>query len=63
MSVSPQTEEWWLPSIRAWWAQVTVHPEERRISVFKSGTWNGLNGSTPAGGQVAPISQVGHSLL
>jgi len=31
--------------------------------VFNRGTWNGLKGVTPVGGQCRPISIVGDSLL
>lgn len=51
------------PLIIAWWDQVTLIPEDRRIIVFKSGTWIGLKGLTPRGGQVAPISTAGARLL
>lgn len=50
-------------SIRAWWAQVTVTPEDKRIIVFKRGTWIALNGVIPEGGHKRPISIVGDSLL
>jgi len=46
-----------------WWAQVTVTPEDSRIIVFSKGTWKGLNGKIPWGGQNLPISKVGESLL
>jgi hypothetical protein len=47
----------------AWWAQVTVAPEDSKIVVFKSGIWNGLKGLIPRGGQIMPISTVGANLL
>lgn len=53
----------WFPSIRLWWAQVTVTPEERRIAVFKRGIWNGLKTSILRGGHIFPNSIVGESLL
>jgi hypothetical protein len=40
-----------------------VTPEERRIIVFSRGTWKGLKGETPRGGQKLPISKVGERLL
>ena len=53
----------WFDSIIAWWAQVTVAPEERRMVVFKRGIWNGLKGWIPKGGQYIPISILGDNLL
>lgn len=53
----------WLSSIIAWCAQVTVIPDDKRIIVFNKGTWKGLNGLIPVGGQFKPISAVGASLL
>jgi hypothetical protein len=50
-------------SIKLWWAQVTVTPEDNRIRVFKRGTLNGLKGETPVGGQNRPISILGDKLL
>jgi len=50
-------------SIIEWWVQVTVIPEDRRIIVFSSGIWNGLNGLIPIGGHIIPVSIVGDSLL
>lgn len=50
-------------AIKAWWAQVTVTPEERRIMVLRRGTWAGLNGSTPIGGHSSPNSVTGANLL
>ena len=52
-----------LPSIRAWCAHVTLTPEERRIIVFIKGTFQGLNASTPIGGQEQPNSILGERLL
>ena len=42
---------------------MTVTPDDRRMMVFKRGTWNGLNGVTPVGGHCKPISMVGAKLL
>jgi len=50
-------------SIRLWWAQVTVTPDESKIKVFSRGTLNGLNGEIPEGGQNKPISILGERLL
>lgn len=50
------------PSIRLWWAQVTVTPEARRTAVFRRGTSNGSRVEMPAGGQHPPISGVGARL-
>lgn len=38
-------------------------PEDRRMIVFRRGTWKGLKEATPVGGQNLPISKVGESLL
>ena len=43
--------------------QVTVAPELNKIAVFNKGIENGFKGSTPLGGQTAPISIVGAKLL
>lgn len=53
----------WFPSIKLWWAHVTVTPEERRMAVFSKGTWKGLKGKIPIGGQIFPNSIVGDKLL
>lgn len=45
-----------------WWHQVTLTPEANKITVFKRGTWKGLNGNKPQGGQEDPISTVGLNL-
>ena len=50
-------------SISLWCAQVTVSPDVNRISVFKRGICNGLNGEIPLGGQFIPNSVVGDNLL
>lgn len=51
------------PSIRLWWAHVTVTPEARRTAVFRRGTLNGFRGVIPIGGQQHPSSGVGARLL
>lgn len=48
-----------LLDIRAWWAQVTLTPDETRIIVLRRGTPNGLKGITPMGGQILPSSTLG----
>lgn len=53
----------WFDSIIAWCDQVTVAPDANKIAVFSNGIWNGLNGTTPVGGQQLPISTVGERLL
>ena len=53
----------WFDSIIAWWAHVTVAPEDKRMVVLSSGIWNGLKGWIPKGGQYIPISIVGERLL
>ena len=53
----------WFDSIIAWWAHVTVAPEDRRIVVLSKGIWNGLKGWIPKGGQYIPTSIVGDRLL
>lgn len=50
------------PLIKAWWDQVTLIPDERRTNVFNNGTWKGLNGEIPVGGQVFPTKTSGDSL-
>jgi len=60
---NPWVDWVWFDSIIAWCDQVTVAPDARRIAVFNSGIWNGLNGVIPVGGQQFPISTVGESLL
>ena len=45
------------PSIRLWWAHVTV------TAVFRRGTLNGFSGVIPMGGQQHPSSGVGARLL
>lgn len=51
-----------LPSIKLWWAQVTVIPEARSTAVFRSGTSKGSSGLIPVGGQHPPSSGVGARL-
>ena len=60
---SPWIDWVWLDSIIAWCDHVTVAPDANKIAVFRRGTWNGLNGTIPVGGQQFPISTVGESLL
>ena len=40
----------------AWWDQVTVAPELRRIAVFNKGTAKGFTASIPTGGHSQPNS-------
>lgn len=51
------------PASRLWWAQVTVTPDASSTAVLRRGTWNGLRGSMPVGGQWLPSSTVGARLL
>ena len=51
------------PTIREWWAQVTLIPDEIKIIVFNKGTWKGLKTLIPKGGQREPTSILGESLL
>ena len=51
------------PTIIAWWDQVTLIPEDRRMIVFSKGTENGLKGWIPTGGHWAPTSTLGDRLL
>jgi len=46
----------------AWWAQVTLTPEDNKITVFNSGTWKAFKGSTPQGGHILPNSTTGLNL-
>ena len=50
------------PIIRAWWAHVTLIPDEIRMIVFNNGTWNGLKTLIPKGGHIEPRSTLGDSL-
>ena len=56
-------EDFLAPPKIAWWAQVTVTPDARRIEVLRRGIEYGLMGEMPAGGQVEPKGGVGASLL
>ncbi len=47
------------PTNIAWWAQVTVAPNESKIKVLRKGIPQGFNTLIPLGGQIAPISIVG----
>ena len=47
----------------AWWAHVTLTPEETNTIVFKRGTWKGLKVKIPEGGHTPPNSTAGDSLL
>ena len=49
--------------IREWCVHVTVIPELSNVSVFSRGMAVGFRVSMPSGGQFAPISIVGASLL
>jgi len=49
--------------IKEWWLQVTLIPEDKRITVFRRGTWNGFRDKVPNGGQEIPISMLGARLL
>jgi hypothetical protein len=40
-----------------------VIPEAKRTVVFRRGTWNGSMALIPSGGQIAPNSKLGDSLL
>jgi len=50
------------PLIKLWCVQVTVIPDDRRIIVFKRGTWMGLNTSMFIGGHSIPTSIFGDRL-
>lgn len=49
--------------MRAWCAQVTVTPEESKITVLSKGTPNALKGRIPFGGQALPNSTLTAKLL
>ena len=51
------------PSISEWCDHVTLTPEDNKIIVFIKGTFQGLNASTPKGGQEQPSSTFGDRLL
>ena len=59
VNTNPKTASILLPAVIAWWAYVTVAPEQSKIKVFNKGTSIGLKTSIPFGGQTAPISIVG----
>ena len=50
------------PSIRLWWAHVTVTPDARRTAVLRSGTSKGSRVVIPVGGQQPPSYGVGARL-
>ena len=47
------------PSRRLWCAQVTVTPDERRVTVLNRGTVYGFGTLIPIGGHIQPISGPG----
>jgi hypothetical protein len=49
--------------INLWWAQVTLTPEESKITVFNKGTPKGLKAKMPAGGHSLPSSTLTARLL
>lgn len=51
------------PSITAWWAHVTLTPEEIKIKVLSNGTPKGLNTAMPLGGHLLPNSTFTLKLL
>ena len=51
------------PSIKAWWAQVTVTPDASSTAVLRRGISKGFKGSIPTGGQQDPNSGLGAKLL
>ena len=53
----------WLPLISLWWAQVTLTPEDNKITVFSKGTPNGLKAKIPNGGHSFPSSTFTAKLL
>ena len=59
MKNNPQEASERSPSIKAWWAHVTLNPEPKRIAVFNRGMAKGLIGSIPVGGQTHPTSGLG----
>ena len=63
VKAKPKIASFLLPLIIAWWAHVTVAPELNKTAVFNKGTEKGFKGSTPLGGQTAPISIAGAKLL
>lgn len=52
----------WLLTIE-WWDQVTVQPDNNKMSVFKKGISHGFKTLIPFGGQIEPISTVGAKLV
>ena len=59
VNTKPNTASILLPAVIAWWAKVTVAPEQSNNNVFNNGTSIGLNGSIPFGGHMEPISITG----
>src|SRR5215471_2973099 len=54
VSANPRSSPLRSPSISEWCAQVTVVPDNSRISVLRNGNSNGLNGWTVLGGHTPP---------
>lgn len=50
------------PRIMQAWHHVTVTPDNNNKQVFNKGTFQGLNGIIPNGGQTAPIQILGERL-
>ena len=59
----PYKEPLLFPCIKAWWAYVTVTPEDNKITVFNKGNSNGFIALIPIGGHLAPSSIVGAKAL
>jgi len=51
------------PWIKAWWAHVTVTPDDNKITVLSKGNSKGLIASIPIGGHWEPNSTVGDNAL
>lgn len=63
VATEPNNEPILSPSIKEWWAQVTVAPLESKRIVFNKGSSKGFTGSIPNGGHCPPNSTVGVSAL
>jgi len=63
VATSPYKEPPLFPCIKEWWANVTVTPDDNKITVLSNGNSKGLIASIPIGGHWAPNSTVGDKAL
>lgn len=62
VKINAITASYFLPAKIAWCDQVTVQPDDNKITVFIKGTSKALITSIPLGGQTDPISGTGDIL-